>query len=249
MLDTIYRMPVSLKDRVALVVGASSGIGRATVVMLAREGMRVMAAARREDRLRELQSELQSEGCTISICPCDASDVNQAEDLARDTRLQFGEVHLMVYATGTNTPDRALNRLRPSIWNELISTNLDGAYYVTQALLPQMREARDGHLIYVASISGHTPDISGAAYQASKRGMIGLCHAVRVEEKDNGIRTTVVCPGLVDTEILDKRPVKPGPEMLAKALLAEHVAEAIVSCAKLPPRACVTEMTIAPTAI
>jgi NADP-dependent 3-hydroxy acid dehydrogenase YdfG len=112
-----------------------------------------------------------------------------------------------------------------------------------------MREARDGHLIYVASISGHTPDISGAAYQASKRGMIGLCHAIRVEEKENGIRTTVVCPGLVDTEILEKRPVKPSAEMLAQALLAEHVAEAIVSCAKLPPRAVVTEMSIVPTAI
>ena len=72
-----------------------------------------------------------------------------------------------------------------------------------------MRTAGGGHLIYIASISGIVPDISGAAYQASKRGMLGLAHAIRVEEKEKGIRTCVICPGLVETEILEKRPVKP----------------------------------------
>jgi NADP-dependent 3-hydroxy acid dehydrogenase YdfG len=131
----------------------------------------------------------------------------------------------------------------------LISTNLTGAYYVTQALLPTMREARGGHLIYIASISGHTPDTSGAAYQASKRGIIGLAHAVRVEEREHGIRITVINPGLVDTEILQKRPVKPTAEQLAQALLPEHVAEAVLACATLPPRAVISELTILPNAI
>ena len=112
-----------------------------------------------------------------------------------------------------------------------------------------MREARFGHIIYISSISGHTPDVSGAAYQASKRGMIGLSHAVRLEEKENGIRTTVVNPGLVDTEILEKRPVKPPAEMLAQALLPEHVAEAVMACAKMPPRAVIPELTIVPSAL
>src|SRR5260370_16911405 len=102
-----------------------------------------------------------------------------------------------------------------------------------------MRERGAGHLIYIASVSGLAPDISGAAYQASKRGMIGLAHAIRVEEKENGIRTCVICPGLVDTEILDKRPVKPTPEMLAKALRPEDVAEAAFSVPKLPDPAAV----------
>jgi serine 3-dehydrogenase len=91
------------------------------------------------------------------------------------------------------------------------------------------------------------PDVSGAAYQAAKRGLLGLAHAIRVEEKENGIRTCVVCPGLVDTEILDKRPVKPGPEILAKALQPEDVAEAVLAVAKLPPRAVVPEMQLLPT--
>jgi NADP-dependent 3-hydroxy acid dehydrogenase YdfG len=110
-----------------------------------------------------------------------------------------------------------------------------------------MRESRSGHLIYISSISGLTPDVSGAAYQAAKRGILGLAHAIRVEEKENGIRTCVICPGLVDTEILEKRPVKPTPEMLAKALQPEDVAEAVLSVAKLPARAVVPEMQLLPT--
>jgi NADP-dependent 3-hydroxy acid dehydrogenase YdfG len=240
-------MPVSLKDQVALVVGASSGIGRAIAVLLAREGAAVMASARREDRLRALKAEMA--GHRFEICCADATKVPDVERLVSETRRTLGPIAIMVYATGTNTPDRSMARLRPAIWDELISTNLNGAYYVTYAVLPAMREALAGHLIYIASISGRTPDISGAAYQASKHGMIGLAHAVRVEEHENGIRTTVINPGLVDTEILEKRPVRPAAELLAQALLPEHVAEAVLACAVLPPRAVVSELTIVPTVI
>jgi len=242
-------MPVSLKDQVVLIVGASSGIGRATAVMMAREGAKVMASARRKDRLEKWQEEMTAEGHTVATFSADATDPEQMDLLAKATREKFGPIQILVYNTGTNTPDRTMRRLRPAIWNELISTNLNGAYYATQAVLPEMREQRFGHIIYIASISGHTPDVSGAAYQASKRGMIGLSHAVRLEEKENGIRTTVINPGLVDTEILEKRPVKPPPEMLAQALLPEHVAEAVMICAKMPPRAVIPEMTVVPSAL
>jgi NADP-dependent 3-hydroxy acid dehydrogenase YdfG len=242
-------MSVSLKDQVVVVVGASSGIGRATAVLMAREGAKVMASARRQDRLEQWRQEMAAEGRTVATFAADATDPAQMDRLAAAAREKFGPIQILVYATGTNTPDRAMKRLRPDVWNELISTNLNGAYYATQAVLPAMREVRFGHIIYIASISGHTPDVSGAAYQASKRGMIGLSHAVRLEEKENGIRTTVINPGLVDTEILEKRPVKPSAEMLAQALVAEHVAEAVMACAKLPPRAVISEMTIVPSAL
>jgi NADP-dependent 3-hydroxy acid dehydrogenase YdfG len=216
---------------------------------MAREGAKVMASARRQDRLEQWKREMAAEGHTVETFVADACDAAQMDRLAEATRAKFGPVQILVYATGTNTPDRSLRRLRPAIWDELISTNLNGAYYATQAVLPAMRQARFGHLIYISSTSGHTPDVSGAAYQASKRGMIGLSHAVRLEEKENGIRTTVIDPGLVDTEILEKRPVKPPAEMLAQALLPEHVAEAVMICAKMPPRAIVSEMTIVPSAL
>ena len=240
-------MPVDLRNQAVLVVGASSGIGRDTAVLFAQEGARVMASARREERLRGLQEELAAAGREIEIHPADASDDAQMGQLAAHTRERFGKIDVMVFATGTNTPDRSMQRLNNEIWDMMIRTNLNGAYYASRAVLSGMREAGSGHLIYVSSISELVPDISGAAYQASKRGLLGLAHAIRVEEKENGIRTCVVCPGLVETEILEKRPVKPSAEVLAKALQPIDVAEVIVSVAKLPARAVVPELQILPT--
>jgi NADP-dependent 3-hydroxy acid dehydrogenase YdfG len=242
-------MPVTLRNQVVLIIGASSGIGRETAVLFAREGARVMAAARRQDRLLGLQKALAQEGLPIEIQIADATDAARMERLAAHTRERLGPIDILVYVTGTNTPDRSLKRLNTGIWDRLIAVNLNGAYYATAAVLPSMRERKSGHLIFIASISGIVPDVSGAAYQAAKRGIIGLSHAIRVEEKENGIRTCAICPGLVDTEILELRPVKPPPEMLAQALQPGDVAEAVLAVAKLPPRVTVPEMQVLPTVL
>lgn len=237
-------MPVSLKDQAVLVLGASSGIGREAARLFAQEGARVMAAARRKERLESLRNEFSG---AVEIFAGDASNVQDMQQLGHRTHERFGKIDILVYATGTNTPDRALTRLNPDLWNELVSVNLNGAYYITSAVLPFMREAKSGHLIYISSISGLLPDVSGAAYQAAKRGLVGLAHAIRMEEKENGIRTCVVCPGLVDTELLEKRPVKPSAETLGKALKPANVAEVVLHIAKLPPRAAVPEVQVMPT--
>src|SRR5260370_1055099 len=147
-------MPVSLENRIVLVVGASSGIGYETATLFARQGARVMASARREDRLLGLQASLAREGHEIGITPADASHVNEMQELVRRTRTHMGDVDILVYATGTNTPDRSMKRLTAEVWETMLGVNLNGAYYITQALLPAMRERRSGHLIYVASVSG-----------------------------------------------------------------------------------------------
>jgi serine 3-dehydrogenase (NADP+) len=237
----------TLQNQVVLVVGASSGIGRDTAALFAREGARVMASARRSERLRDLQSESSKRGHAVEISPADAAKPEEMARLAEETRTRLGTIDILVYATGTNVPDRSMKRLNPHIWDMMLGVNLNGAYYITHAVLPPMRERGSGHLIYISSISGLVPDVSGAAYQASKRGLLGLAHSIRVEEKQNGIRTCVICPGLVDTEILDKRPVKPTAEMLERALRPEDVAEAVLFVAKLPSRAVVPEMQLMPT--
>jgi serine 3-dehydrogenase len=236
-------MPVSIQNQTVLIVGASSGIGRAAAVLFAREGAKVVAAARREDRLQALKQELAKEQRDITVRVADASKPEDMQHLAQT----IGKIDILVFVAGTNTPDRSLERLTPEIWNSMVEVNLNGAFYATHAVLPAMRSAGAGHLIYVSSISGLVPDVSGASYQAAKRGVVGLAHAIRVEEKQNGIRTCVICPGLVDTELLEKRPVKPAPEVLAKALQPEDVAEAILFVAKLPPRAVVPELQLMPT--
>jgi serine 3-dehydrogenase len=238
-------MPVSVKNQIVLVVGASSGIGRATAALFTREGARVIASARRQERLEELQKEYN----TIEIVSADAAKVADMEKLAQHVFARHGRLDILIHSAGTNIKDRALKRLNPGLWDMMVSVNLNSAYYITQAVLPRMREQGSGHLIYVSSISGIIPDVSGAAYQAAKRGLLGMAHAIRVEEKENGIRTCVICPGLVDTEILENRPVKPSAETLSKALQPEDIAEAALAVAQLPPRATVPEMQLLPTVL
>lgn len=242
-------MPVSLRDKVVLVLGASSGIGRAVAQLFAAEGARVMAAARRENRLAELQSEMAKAGHSVEVHACDASNASEVNELANLTREKLGKIDFLIYVTGTNVKNRSMSALDVPTWDRMISVNLNGAFYATQAVLPAMREAKSGYLIYVSSISGLMPDVSGASYQAAKRGLVGLAHAIRVEEKENGIRTCVVCPGLVDTEILENRPVKPSADVMKLALQSEDIAEAILSIAKLPERAVVPEIQVLPTSL
>lgn len=236
-------MPVSVKDQVVLVVGASSGIGRATAALFAREGALVTASARRQDRLDGLRQECPS----IQTVAADAASVSDMEKLAQSVLARHGRIDIMVYSAGTNIPDRSMKRLTAELWDMMVSANLNTAYYVTRAVLPSMRERGAGHLIYISSISGLVPDVSGAAYQAAKRGLLGMAHAIRVEEKENGIRTCVICPGLVETELLARRPVQTAPEIVAKALQPEDLAEAALAVAQLPPRAAVPEMQVLPT--
>jgi serine 3-dehydrogenase len=240
-------MSVSLSGQVVVVVGASSGIGRAAAVLFAREGAKVVAAARRDDRLQALKAELAAEKHDIVVQVADAGIPDDMQQLADQTLKRLGRIDVLVFATGTNIPERSMQRLTPALWDSVVSVNLNGAFYATHAVLPAMRSAGAGHLIYIASISGVITDISGAAYQASKRGMLGMAHAIRMEEKQNNIRTSVICPGLVNTELLEKRPVKPSPEQLAQALLPEDVAETVLYVARLAPRAAIPELHMMPT--
>jgi len=239
-------MPVSVEHKTVLVVGASSGIGAASAALFAREGAKVMASARREERLAGLRDKLRGEGRSIEIYAADATQSADMERLAEETSKRLGRIEIVVFAAGTNVPDRAMSRLNVQTWDMMLNVNLSGAYYVTHAVLPAMRAAKDGHLIYISSIGGLLPDLSGAAYQAAKRGLLGLAHAIRLEEKENGIRTCVICPGLTDTALVEKRPVKPSAEVLKQALQSADIAETILAVAKLPARAAVPELQIVP---
>jgi NADP-dependent 3-hydroxy acid dehydrogenase YdfG len=232
-----------VSDKSALVIGASSGIGRASAALLARNGARVMAAARRMDRLQALAGEAPG----IEIVSCDATSRAECEAAVAAATTKFGRLDILVYATGSNVPERSLQKLTPETWDWMIQVNLSGAFYATHAALPSMRAAGGGQLIYISSISAHVPDVSGAAYQAAKRGLNALAYAVTVEEKQNGIRTSVICPGLVDTEILLKRPVRPAEEQLKLALQPEDVAEAVLFVASRPARASIPVMEIMPS--
>lgn len=242
-------MPRDLQGKVAIVVGASSGMGRATTALLAQSGMQVVAAARREDRLVALHSELAEAGVTIETRTTDSTDVQQVQELIDSTVERIGPIDVLVYATGTNIPQRAIEAHSSEDWDMMIATNLSGAFHCTKAVVPVMQTHGGGLIIYLSSAAVQMPDVSGVAYQSSKHALTGLAHGTRIEEKQHGIRTTVIYPGLCDTEILTKRPTPTPREILDLSLDPQDVAEAVHFVASLDERAVVPEMQLLPSRI
>lgn len=240
-------MADTLSGQTVLIFGASSGIGRATAELAARAGARVVAVARRSDRLQQLAATLRAENLDLEIRAADVTELAQVQAVISDTLAAFGRIDTVVYATGTNAPDRAMKVMPPETWHNILDTNLTGAFHVAYAVLPAMRTAGTGHIIFVSSTAGAIADMSGAAYQASKRGVLGLAHAIRLEEKPSGIRTCCIMPGLTNTELVEKRPEKLSAETLEKALQPEDVAATIVHVMGLPPRVVVPELLMMPS--
>jgi NADP-dependent 3-hydroxy acid dehydrogenase YdfG len=233
----------------ALITGASSGIGRATALAFAREGAAVALLARRAERLREVAREIEQDGGHASVHPVDLADGRAARAAVAAAEDALGGLDVVVYAAGTNIPERALSVLRPDDWDALLAANLSGAFAVTQAALPGMRRRGGGLLLYVSSGAVQRPDVSGVAYQAAKHGLVGLAHGTREEERANGIRSTVIFPGLTETPLLSRRPVPTPPEVVAQALQPEDVAQACLFVATLPPRARVPELQLLPSGL
>jgi NADP-dependent 3-hydroxy acid dehydrogenase YdfG len=215
--------------------------------MAARAGATVVAAARRKDRLETLRAELAVEGFDIAVYSVDATSLDDLTSLVRGAIREHGAIDIAVYATGTNAPNRAMKAMSPETWAKILDTNLNGAFYLSHAVLPPMRQAGAGHIIFVSSTAGSIADLSGAAYQASKRGILGLAHAIRLEERAVGIRTCCVMPGLTNTELVEKRPEKLSSETLEKALLPEDVAATILHVMTMPPRVTVPEILMVPS--
>ena len=237
-------MSGNLQGQVAVVVGASSGMGRATALALTAAGARVMVAARRADSLKALVADHPE---FMQSCPTDVTSRTQIEQLIAATLQAWQRIDLLVYATGTNLPQRGLTQLTTAGWDDLLATNLTGAFHCTQAVLPIMRQQGSGLIIYLSTGAVQRADVSGVAYQASKHGLTGLAHGTRVEERDHGIRTSIIFPGLCETEILQKRPTPTPREVLDKALQPEDIAAAVLFIAQLPPRAVVPELQLLPS--
>lgn len=237
-----------ISGKVAVVVGATSGMGRSTALALAREGARLSIAGRRAGLLQQVGEQIAAETGEVALgVPCDVRDREAVASLIHLTRARFGRIDLLVYATGTNIPDRSLDRLTPDTWEMMLATNVTGAYHCTQLVVPVMREQGDGLIIYLSTGAVKRGGLSGIAYQASKCGLDGIAGGTMAEEKANGIRTCVIYPGLCDTEIVLKRPVPTPLEVMQHALQPEDVAEACLFVASLPPRCHVPELVLLPS--
>ncbi len=238
-----------LKGQVGIIIGASSGMGRASALAFAAEGAKVAVAARRQAELKTLVAEITAAGGTARAWVADVAKRPEVEAVVQETVEQFGRLDVLVNCAGVNTRDRQLARLDQAGWDRIIGINLTGAYHCTQAVLPRFRQQKGGLIIHVSSISGLWGDLSGVAYQASKHGLVGLANGTMMEERLNGIRVTVIYPGLCDTPILNNRAVPPTQEQRNLMMKPEDIAQACVFAASLPPRTYVSELVLMPGAL
>ncbi len=233
--------------RAVLVTGAASGIGLATAGALVDAGARVYAVARRAQLAEQRLGAQRRASGLLAVHPLDVTDPAAVEELV-DRLGRQAPLDALVCCAGTNIPNRRMEQLTDGGWREILETNLTGVFSCVRAALPQLRRAR-GHVVVVSSVSALWPDASGPAYQASKAGVLAFVRAAALEEHQHAVRFTSVLPGMVETELLDKRPVPPTAEVRAGSLQPEDVAATIVFALSLPERACIAELTVLPNSL
>ncbi len=234
-----------LAGKTVLVAGAGSGMGRATAIAAARAGARLILLSRNRAALEDVLGGLPVAEAAHRIAAADAADAAALAAACPGDLL--AEIDIAVNSVGTNLVNRAFDLLTPESWAGMMDANLTAAFNLARLLVPAFRARGGGVLINIASTAARKPDRSGAAYQASKAGVVALTHALTEEEWENGLRATAIMPGMTDTPLLDKRPVPVSADARAAALQPEDVAAACLFVMTLPPRAHVTELTIQPS--
>ena len=241
-------MPGStLNGKVAWITGGGSGIGLAGGIELARAGAHVVISGRSAETLKRAEKEIRAAGSGEAIS-LDVADQQEVARSAQAIAKRLGRVDILVNSAGINLPKRHFRNVSLEGWDQIVAINLSGMFYCCHAVLPGMRERKDGLIINVSSWFGrYWNTLGGPGYNATKHAVVSLTETLNVEEAANGIRATAILPGEVATPILEKRPVPPPPHERARMLQAEDLGRAILFVATLPPRACVNELIISPT--
>jgi NADP-dependent 3-hydroxy acid dehydrogenase YdfG len=238
---------MSLKGKVAWITGGGSGIGLAGALELARAGAHVVISGRTAATNASALKQVQALG-SAEVLQLEVSDKKAVAKAAADILRRHRRIDILINSAGINLGKRNLNNMSAEGWDEVVAINQNGLFYCCHAVLPAMREQKDGLVINVSSWAGRNPStLTGPAYNATKRAVIALTESINAEECVNGIRATSVLPGEVATPILEKRPVPPTKEDRARMLQPEDLGQTLLYLANLPPRACVNELIITPT--
>ncbi len=241
-----------LDGRIALVTGASSGIGEAAAIALAEAGAKVAIAARRRDRLDALATRLTLLGAEPLVLEADLLDEHVAQRIVADTETHYGKLDILVNNAGVMylepVAEADLGR-----WRRMLELNVLSLIASTQAALAGMRARRDGHIVNIASTAGRIANPNAAGYSATKFGVVAFSEALRREVCADNIRVSVIEPGVVETELRDHighAATKASLDAWANSmrqLQPEDVADAIVFCVSRPSHVNVNEILVRPT--
>jgi 3-oxoacyl-[acyl-carrier protein] reductase len=204
---------MTLTGRVALVTGASQGIGRACALALARTGASVALCARNEEKLAQLADEIQSQGGKAAAFPMDVSSEDQIKAAVKAAIERFDKVDILVNNAGI-THDTLLLRMKRADWDSVLQVNLTGAFLCTQAAIGTMLRQRWGRIINITSIFGQMGQVGQANYAASKAGLIGFTMAMARELASRNITANAVAPGYIETAMTEGL----APELKSKVL-------------------------------
>ena len=240
-----------LEGKVAVVTGASSGIGEATVRALAAEGAAVVAGARRKERLDGLVEEVTRDGGKAIAVECDVTDEDQAHDLVRRAVEEYGRIDVLVNDAGVMLLSR-IERGLSDQWRQMFEVNVMGLLYATDAAIGHMKEQGSGHLINISSTAGREVRVTGGVYSGTKFAVVAISDGLRQELLGDNIRVTVVEPGVVRTELRTHITDEEAQQGMSRfegieILEAEDIANAIVYAAVQPERVSINEVLIRPT--
>jgi NADP-dependent 3-hydroxy acid dehydrogenase YdfG len=241
----------NIEGKVVVITGASSGNGEATARYLSSRGATVVLGARRAVRLQSLADELTRKGGKALAIQTDVTEVNQVKRLVDEAVKTFGRIDVMINNAGL-MPHSPLERLKIDDWDRTIDVNLKGVLYGIAAALPYMKQQKSGHFINVSSVAGHKVRPGSAVYAATKTAVLVISEGLRQEVKPYNIRTTVISPGALATELPDSITEPDVAENVRKfvqevALPAESFARAVAFAMSQPEDMDVNEILFRPT--
>jgi len=245
-------MTTPLQGKVALVTGASSGIGEATALALARAGARVAIAARRRDRLDAVARRIADLRSEALVLEADVARPEEAESIVGRTAERWGRLDVLVNNAGLMALS-PIERARVEDWRRMLDLNLLGLMVTTRAALPHMRRQKDGHVVNISSTAGRVSNPDASVYAATKFGVGAFSEALRREVYRDNIRVTIIEPGAVATELREHVPDPDTRERIdtwarsMRQLQSEDVAAAILYAVSQPPHVNVNEILLRPT--
>ena len=235
---------MSIDGQVAIITGAGTGIGRATALRLAREGVAVAAAARTATDLESLVGEVEAAGGRGLAVQTDVIVEEQVDALVKRTLDAFGRIDILVNNAGVNV--RApINKITTADWRQILDANLTGTFFCTRAVAPTMMEQRSGKIVNVSSRAGRHATATRAAYSTAKFGVVGFGEAVQLDLKDYGVTVTNVLPGPIATPLRRRSVPHEDPELL---IGPEAVADVILFLVSRAQNVIIPEIAIYPRA-
>ncbi len=236
----------SLIGKVAVITGASSGMGVAIARRLSAEGCAVVLSARRVDRLEALAADLNKEGGKAVAIPADVSDVAQMKSLAEQAVAKFGRIDIMVNNAGFGIIKSFMDSSLTEIDSQ-IDVNFKGVCYGCMAVLPTMEKQQSGTIINIGSIASIRHWANLAVYAAAKHAVLGFSRSLYEEVRGKGIRVGVICPAAVNTEWLDVAGLTNPPWSGKEMIQADDIAELVMTCVKMPKNVNLDTMVVWPT--